>query len=115
MSFATLLIKRCSWRRRTHTSDDVYGSPQYTDTIMGSDVPCRYEEIEGHHLWEAEPGGDFNRSKWLLFLEPTDIMPNDKVTIDGSDNFLVQDDEKVYDSTSNVHHIEVRMEKTKDL
>lgn len=94
------------------TGQNAYREPIYTDTLMGSDVRCRLEEIEDQTLWEAEPGGDFTRSKYLLYIEPTDIKGNDRFTIDGSDNYKVQ----VIDPVMMMgHHYEVRIEKTVDL
>ena len=112
MSFTGLLNKRCSWIRSIMTGQNDYREPIYTDTTMGTNVPCRLEEIEAQTLWEAEPGGDFTRAKYLLYMEPTDIKGNDRVTIDGSDNYKVQVPDPVMLMD---HHFEVRLEKTVDL
>ena len=113
MSFSSLLNKRCSWVRRIKISKDKYRQSVYTESVMGSNVRCRIEKIHGFNLWQGEPGGDFNRSVGMLFMKSgNDILPNDFVTIDGSENYKVMDDD---DFSLMGHHIEVRVEKTKEL
>lgn len=41
MSFYGLLIHRCSYKRRVNVSTSAYGEIQFTEQIIGSDVPCR--------------------------------------------------------------------------
>ena len=113
MSYIGLLNKRCSWTRREKYGKDVYRQPLYSDVVKGSDVRCRVEKDYGFDIWEGEPGGDFARVVTILFL-PTgeDIQPNDIVTIEGSDNYKVIDDDNF---ALMDHHIECRVEKTTDL
>ena len=113
MSFLGLLNKRCSWTRREKIGKDAYRQPIYTEMVKGSEVLCRVEKIYGWDMWEGEDGGDFSRVMTMLFLMPeNDIQPNDQVTIEGSENYKVIDDDNF---ALMDHHIECHVEKTKDL
>ena len=113
MSFMGLLNKRCSWVRRVKIGKDKYRQSTYTELTKGSDVCCRIQKIYGYNLWQGEPGGDFNMSMNMLWLPPgKDIKPNDYVTIDGSENYKVIDDDNF---ALMDHHIECRVEKTEDI
>ena len=113
MSIFGLFNKKCSWKRNSRTGYDKYEAPLYTDVTIASDIPCRIEDIEGWNTWEAEPGGDFSRSKKILYLGyGYDIQGNDKVTVNGSDNYkvIMPDDAAGYG-----HHLEVRVEHVDEL
>jgi len=113
MSFTGLLKKRCSWSRRFKTGLDEYRQPIYTDLIKGSNVICAFQKESGFNLYEGNDGGDFSRVVGMLYLNSNnDIEPNDYVTIDGSENYKVIDKDNF--GLMN-HHIECRVEKTKDI
>lgn len=108
MSIFGLFNRRCSWRRKGYTAFNSFGEPDYTDTVIATNVLCRLEKFEDRQLLEAQMAGDHNIPIYYLYLIPTDIEPNDIVTVEDYSDYLVQD---VDDAAGQSHHFEVLLQR----
>jgi len=120
MSIQGLYNKRCSWKRLSQHSENEWGESTFTEVVVASDVPCRYETLKGQELQEYQQSPDFNRALGIMYLDyRTDVQANDKVRLYeiggyalGSENYTVVDPD---DAAGHEHHLEVLLEKTKEL
>ena len=111
MSISGLFNKTCSWKRKSFTQVDEFGEPIYTETIVDSDVGCAFQEITKDLIENIPVEG--NRRVFDLFLETgKDILPEDVLVIDGSDNYIVTD---IDDAAGRGHHLEVMVEQNKEV
>jgi len=78
MTYACLLIDRCTIRRFTTGVPDDYGKPKQTwDEI--DDQPCRLVNISGR---EVVVGAEVVIADYKLFLDNVDVTEQDRIIVD---------------------------------
>ena len=88
MAFEDFLNKTCTITRVTVGNPPVrndYGEEIKVETVVGTDVPCRMEELYDRELVERFGGGDHAKGIYVVYFNSdANIRPGDLVVIAGN-------------------------------
>lgn len=86
MAYSDFLNKTCTITRISVSgAKNEYGEETKTPTVIGSNVPCRLEELYDRELVEHFVGGDHAKGIYVVYFNTgVNIRAGDLIVIDGT-------------------------------